>query len=216
MIRHFSEFNIMIISSKHIHVTLFGRKNMDIMKIVNQTINLMLKPKETLSQLKNEKVDRNDIIIYLGVISIPTFLGIFLGSAVYGAFVLGVVRAIIFCIFAVIGVILFGYIFNELAPSFESKKNLMQSVKLVSYSSTPWLIAGILWLMPLPFVGFLSFLAGLYGLYILYLGLPSYMGTSEDQRLIYLIIGVVLMGGVMTITAFATRIIVSAIFIAAF
>ena len=146
------------------------------------------------------------MIIYLAIVAIPTFLGIFLAFAIYGLFAPGLVRAIVFCLFAVIGIIAFGYIFNELAPSFKSKKNLMQSVKLVSYASTPWLIAGILWI--LPFQGWiLSFLAGLYGIFILYLGLPIYMETPNDQQMIYLIFGIIMMAVVMAITAYVSRIV---------
>ena len=180
---------------------------MDIIKIVDQTKDLIINPKGTLKKLKNKKVNRNDIIIYLAVVGFPTFLGIFIGLGIYGFWAQAFVRAIVFYILAIGGILFFGYIYNEFAPNFKSKKNLMQSVKLIAYSSTPWLLAGILWIVPLNGIWVLSFLAGLYGVYILYLGLPIYLETPNDQQAPYLLFGIILMAIVMAITAYLSRII---------
>ena len=180
---------------------------MDIGKIINQAIKILINPKESLRELKDIKVNRNDIIIYLGVVSIPTFFGNLIGFGYGGLWGQAAVRSVVFCILAVIGIILAGYLFNEFAPHFKSQKNLMQSVKLIVYSFTPWLIAGILWAVPLQWVWVLSFIAGLYGLYILYLGLPLYMGTPKDEQIIYLLVGLVFTGVVMAVTAYIARVI---------
>ncbi len=63
-----------------------------------------------------------------------------------------------------------------------------QAMKLVAYASTLGLLAGILYIIP-P-LAILVFLASLYGLYILYLGIPVFMETPEDKRLIYLIVSI--------------------------
>lgn len=173
---------------------------MDIMKIINQAKDIVLNPKKTMEKLKDEKVTKQDIIIYLGIVGFPTFIGILLGYGIVGwggAWGPAIVRAIVFYILAIIGIIAFGYIFNELAQNFKSKKNLMQAVKLVSYSSTPWLIAGILWIFPA--AGLISFLAALYGLYILYLGIPIFMQTPKDQQIIYLIVGLIITAVIMAV-----------------
>lgn len=180
---------------------------MDITKIVNQTKDLVLNPKRTLKKLKDEKVNRNDIIIYLAVVGFPTFIGILIGLGIYGFWGQALIRAVIFYILAVIGIIAFGYLFNELAPTFKSKRNLMQSVKLITYSSTPWLIAGILWIVPFNWFWTLSFFAGLYGIYILYIGLPIYMETPNDQQIPYLISGIILMAIVMAVATYISKII---------
>lgn len=179
---------------------------MNINKIINQAINIILKPQETLKKLKNEKVTRNDMIIYLGIVGIPTFIGLLIG---YG-FVSGLnwntggsligwgfVIAIIGYIFSIIGLFVFAYILNALSENFKSKKNLMQSAKLVAYSATPWLVLGIFYVFPA--AGVISFLGGIYGLYILYLGLPIYMETPKEQQVPYFVVGFIIFIIIMAI-----------------
>jgi hypothetical protein len=166
---------------------------MDIMKIIDQAKDICLNPAGTIKKLKDKKVTKNDIIIYLAVVGFPTFLGVLIGYGVLlggtGFFGWGFGLAILQYILSIGGVIVFGYVFNALAPSFKTKSNLMQAVKLVSYAATPWLLLGIVYIWP-P-AGAIVFLGGLYGLYILYLGIPILMGTPKDQHLVYLIVGII-------------------------
>ena len=178
---------------------------MDIMKIINQAMSVLLNPKQALQNAKTEKVVTMDIIFYLAIVGIPTLIGYIIGYGVIGfggAFLgISVGAAIVYYILAIIGIIVFGYILNAFAPTFKSKQNLMQALKLVAYSSTPWLVAGIFYFHPS--IWFLPALAGLYGLYILYIGIPILMETPKDQQLPFLIVAVVIyiiiMGAVFTI-----------------
>jgi hypothetical protein len=169
---------------------------MDIGKTISQAIKIITKPKKALQEINTQSITRTDIIIYLAIIGIPTFIGVLIG---YGFFwyvgisfvVPALIGAIIYYIVAIIGIILFGYLVNAFAPTFKSQQNQAQALKLVAFSSTPWLLAGIFYLLP----GFLwpvVLLAGLYGLYILYLGLPILMGTPKDQQIPYLIVALVI------------------------
>ncbi len=181
---------------------------MDIMKIINKAKDIILNPTGTLKKLKDEKVTKKDIIIYLGIVGFPSFIGILLGYGFVGYgygefFAAAFVRAILYYILAIGGIIVFGYIFNALAQNFKTKQNLMQAVKLVSYSSTPWLIAGIFFIFPA--AGLIALLAGLYGLYILYIGIPILMGTPKDQQLTYLIFGIIVYIIVMAIVSWITN-----------
>jgi len=166
---------------------------MDIMKTVNQAKDLIFNPKGTMEKLKNEKVELKDIIVYLAIVAIPTFLGLLIG---YG-FIWGVggligyafVIAIITYIMSIIGIIVFGFILNALAPSFKTKQNKMQALKLVSYAATPWLLLGIVNIYPA--ASLISLVGGLYGLYMLYLGIPILMGTSKEQQMPFFIVGLI-------------------------
>jgi hypothetical protein len=181
---------------------------MDIGKMINQAIKIITKPKQALQEVSTQSITRNDIIIYLAIIGIPTFIGILIGYGFlwyWGATLIvpALVGAIIYYIVAIIGIILFGYLINAFAPTFKSQQNPAQALKLVAFAATPWLLAGILYILP----GWLwpvVLLAGLYGLYILYLGLPILMGTPQDQQLPYMIVGVVIfiviMGAIWWIT----------------
>lgn len=184
---------------------------MDIGKMINQAIEIVTKPKEALPKLKEEQMTMQDVILYLAIVGIPTFIGVFLGYGFIGMGFgtggivgWGFVLALIQYILSIIGIIVFAFIFNALASNFKSKQNKMQSMKLIAATATPWLIAGIFSLYPAASI--ISLLAGLYGLYILYLGLPIMMQTPEDQRMMYLIFSliffIIVMAVVWWITSF--------------
>jgi MFS family permease len=164
------------------------------MKTINQAISVLTNPKQALKNIKNEKMEMMDIIMYLAIVGIPILIGFTLGygviaysSAFIGAAIAG---AIAYYILAIIGIILFGFLLNTFAPTFKSKQNKMLATKLVAYSATPWLLAGIFLIFPA--VSLLTLVAGLYGLYILYLGIPIYMETPKDQQIPYLIVSIVI------------------------
>jgi hypothetical protein len=180
---------------------------MDIMKIVNQAKDLVLNPTGTLKKLKDEKVELNDIIIYLAIVGIPTFLGLLIGYGFIwwgGGSLIGYAFAIaiITYIMSIIGVIVFGFILNALAPTFKTTQNKMQALKLVSYAATPWLLLGIVNIFPA--AALISLLGGLYGLYILYLGIPILMDTNKDQQMPFFIVGLVVYIVVMGVVYWLT------------
>ena len=177
---------------------------MDIMKIVNQAKDLIFNPQGTMKKLKDEKVELKDIIFYLAVVAFPLLLGNLLGYGIIwggGSYIgWGFAIAIISYIGAIVGVVIFGFILNMLAPSFKTKQNQMQAFKLVSYAATHWLLLGIINIFPA--AGIIAFLGLLYGLYILYLGIPILMGTPKEQQMIFFIIGLVvyiIVGGLISL-----------------
>jgi hypothetical protein len=168
---------------------------MDIMKTVNQAKDLVFNPKGTMEKLKKEKVETKDVIMYLAIVGLPTFLGVLIG---YGFLWIGFTGtllgyafalAIITYILSIIGIMVFGFILNALAKNFKTKENKMQAMKLVSYAATPWLLLGIANIFPAASI--ISLLGGLYGLYILYLGIPILMETPKDQQMSYFIVGLI-------------------------
>ncbi|MBU0497052.1 MAG: YIP1 family protein [Candidatus Thermoplasmatota archaeon] len=181
---------------------------MDIMKTVNQAKDLVFNPKGTMEKLKNEQVELKEIIIYLAIVGVPTFLGLLLGYGFIwggGGSLIGYAFAIalITYIMSIVGVIVFGFILNALAPSFKTQQNKMQALKLVSYAATPWLLLGIANIFPA--AGLISLIGGLYGLYILYLGIPILMGTQKEQQMSFFIVGlivyIVVMGVIYWLTS---------------
>jgi hypothetical protein len=184
---------------------------MDFGKMINKIIKIITIPKEALREVSTQSMPRNDVIMYLAIIGIPTFIGILIGYGFlwyWGSYFLvpAVAGAIIYYIVAIIGIILFGYLLNAFALTFKSQQNQAQALKLVAYASTPWLLAGIFYI--LPFLWPLVLLAGLYGLYILYLGLPILMGTPEDQQLPYLIISAIIFVVIMLVLWWITNAII--------
>lgn len=189
---------------------------MDIGKMINQAIKVLTKPKQALREVSTQSITRENIIIYLAIIGIPSFIGMLIGygflwyTVRYGtiSFVVpALVGAIIYYIVAIIGIILFGYLLNALAPTFKSQQNQAQAFKLVAFASTPWLLAGIFYLLP-GWLFPLVLLAGLYSLYILWIGLPILMGTPQDQQIVYLIVNIVIFYVIISVLWWVTRTII--------
>lgn len=185
---------------------------MDIMEIVNQAKDIVLNPRGTLKKLKDEKITKEYLLIYLGIVAFPTLIGVIIGQGVVGisggwgsysflyrvpigwAVAWGIAQYVLL----IIGVIVFGYVVNFLAPNFSSKANLMQSMKLVAYATTPVLLAGIFNIYP-P-LGIISLLALIYSLYILYIGLPIYLNTPKNEkRIVYIIVSIIIFAVIMIV-----------------
>jgi len=179
---------------------------MDIGSLIRNGINVLTGPKQAFQRLKMEQVTMQTIITYVAIFALPGLIGYIVGYGVvgvsysylgwtYAVYKVPIANAVGFGIFYyimwIILVIVFGYIINMLAPSFKSRQDLMQSLKLAAFASTPSLLAGIFNIYP-P-IALLTLLFALYGLYLLYLGIPVFMETPKDQHIVYLIICIVVL-----------------------
>jgi hypothetical protein len=77
-------------------------------------------------------------------------------------------------------------VIEKLAPTFQSRGDTAQALKLVVYSMTPVWIAGVLNLVPL--LAVLGIIAALYAIYLFYLGLPVIMATPADKVIPYMVV----------------------------
>jgi hypothetical protein len=102
-----------------------------------------------------------------------------------GAIRIGLVRsfasAVVAWVFALVGALI-----EKLAPTFQSKGNTAQALKLVVYSMTPVWVAGVLNLVPA--LAALILIAVLYAVYLFYLGLPPVMSTPPDKVIPYMVV----------------------------
>ena len=78
---------------------------------------------------------------------------------------------------------------QQLAPTFGSRGDLAQALKLVAYSYTPIWIAGVLYLII--FLAPLGIIAALYAIYLFYLGLPPVMHTPPDKVVLYMLVSAI-------------------------
>lgn len=112
------------------------------------------------------------------------FFGISYRPSVMGA----VSSAVISYCVALIGIYLFAWIINALAPNFGGQKNSVQAMKVAAFSATAAYVAGIFQIIPM--LGWLGIL-GLYSLYLLYLGLPRLMRANPEQATTYTVVTVI-------------------------
>ena len=184
------------------------------MDIVNRVQGIVLKPKEEWAKIKSESTTIQQLftsyaLILAAIPAIANFIGMgligrripFIGWYRYDIGT-AVLYAILSYVFSLVTVYIFGIIINALAPTFGSKSDAVNSMKLAVFSMTPFWVAGVFYLIP--FLGVLALLAGLYGLYVLYLGFSHpLMDTPQDKVVGYLLVSIVvvavLMGVVMMI-----------------
>lgn len=120
---------------------------------------------------------------------------LFIGYVVFGMPFLGrnfgfALRAAAFqYISTLVNVFLCAFIISKLAPTFASRDDQTQAVKLVAYASTPVWIAGVLYLVPL--LALFIIFAALYAIYLFYLGLPVLMKTPADKVVPYILVSLV-------------------------
>jgi hypothetical protein len=133
----------------------------------------------------------------LPLAAIPA-IAMFIGYVVFGLPFLGrlgvgvALRAAVFQYCgSLIGVVVAGFVVSKLAPTFASRDDLTQAMKLVAYSYTPVWIAGVLYLIPA--LSVLVILAALYSIYVFYLGVPVTMKTPAEKVIPYMVVSVVVL-----------------------
>lgn len=127
-----------------------------------------------------------------------------------GAMRIGIVRslanAIVSWVFALVGAWIAAVVIEKLAPTFQSRGNTAQALKLVVYSMTPVWVAGVLYLVP-P-LAVIIVIAALYAVYLFYLGLPPVMSTPSDKVIPYMVVSAL----VIIVVSFCLSAIMAAIF----
>lgn len=170
------------------------------MDLVGRAKSIILKPSQTWPEIKEEKTTISELytsyaMILAAIPAVAQLIGYSLiGHSILGAHIRwGIGRAfshaILFYILSLVGVYVVALITDALAPSFGSKKNILNAFKTVVYSMTPGWVAGIFYIIPS--LSILAFLAALYGLYLFYLGLPALMETPKEKSVGYVIVVIV-------------------------
>ena len=114
----------------------------------------------------------------------------------------GLANAIVGWVFGLVGAWIAAVIIEKLAPSFASRGNTTEALKLVVYASTPVWLAGVFSLVPA--LGVLTLIAALYALYLFYLGLPVVMHTPGDRVVPYMVVSALVIVCVMVVIGLVT------------
>jgi hypothetical protein len=172
------------------------------MDIVNRVQQIILKPKEEWVKIKEEKVTLAELFTSYALIlvAVPA-VAQFIGYSIVGRRIpfvgwyrmgigSGLLYAILYYVFTLVAIYVFGIVINALAPTFSSKSDATNAMKLAVYSMTPAFVAGAFYIIP--FLGFLAILGSLYGIYILYLGFATpMMDTPKEKVVAYLVVSLV-------------------------
>jgi hypothetical protein len=130
--------------------------------------------------------------------AIPAICGLIglvvIGSSVpfVGRYRFGIAEALRIEVFQyvgqLIGCFVSAFIIAKLGPTFNSRDDQIQALKLVAYSNTPVWVAGVLNLIPA--LAVLIIFAAIYAVYLYYLGVPVLMKTPAEKVIPYMIVSV--------------------------
>jgi hypothetical protein len=192
------------------------------MDLVERVKGILLKPKDEWEKIKGESLPISTLFTSYAVLlaAIPPicqFLGLSLigrsipwrpGLIRYG-FGRALFSAIFLYLLTLVFVYVLGFIINALAPTFSSKQNQENAMKIAIFSMTPIWVAGVINIFP--FLSWLSFIGVIYGAYLFYLGFTSsLMETPADK-----VIGYVVVSSVAALILFAIQLsIVNTLFLA--
>jgi Yip1-like protein len=114
-------------------------------------------------------------------ITVPVF-----GGAIRVGIMRSIANAIVSWVLALVGAWIAAVVIEKLAPTFQSRGNTAQALKLVVYSMTPIWIAGVLYVVPalIPLV----IIGVLYAIYLFYLGLAPVMSTPSEKVIPYMVV----------------------------
>lgn len=190
-------------------------------KILTRVKNIILNPAGEWQAIKSEQTTTKDIILgYVAPLAAITPIAYAIGLGVVGMSFMGQTMrypfgylmpwAVVYYIMNIVGVFVGAAAVNTLAGTFESKRDVVQALKVVAYSFTPAWIAGILHVFP--HLSVIVILASLYGIYLLYIGLRPLMETPESKALGYTVASIIAMIIIVIIVNFLSSTIVSLLF----
>lgn len=173
------------------------------MDIAARVEGILIRPKEEWQKIKKEpltvsKLFSSYVMILAAVPAVAQFLryslvGFRIPFEGWYKFDVGMalLRAVLVYGFILVFVYVFGFVINTLASTFSSTQNLNNAMKLAVYSTTPFFVASVLYIIP--FLDRLVILASFYGIYLLYLGFVTpLVDAPKDKTLAYLVVCVVL------------------------
>ncbi len=173
------------------------------MDLKTRATNMVMKPAAEWPVIAGEHTTAADLITgyaapLAAISAVCTFLGqSFIGISLpmMGTVRVGIVRGfsamIVSFVLGLVGLYIAAIVIEKLAPSFQSKGDTTQALKLVVFSMTPAWLAGVLNLIPA--LGILGILAALYAIYLFYLGVPQVMHTPAAQVIPYMVVAAIVM-----------------------
>jgi hypothetical protein len=155
------------------------------MFLIKRLQNLLLSPTAEWPVIKQETLSVAQIYVkYLLVYAALPSIGYLLSFIGAPDFIVALRLAIISYVVWLLTFNFATVIVDRLASSFDSTSNTNYAFKLVAFSVTPMLIAGLLSFIPA--LGLILYVIGAaYSAYLCYYGLPVLMQTPEDKLVPY-------------------------------
>jgi len=164
------------------------------MNVIARVKEILFAPNQAWADIETEETSTAElytqyIMILAAIQAVAGFIGMSLfgiggfGVSVRVPLVTGLIQMVLGYGMTLVMIFIVALIADALAPSFGGEKNPLNALKLVAYSSTAAMVAGIFALIPA--LGVLILVASLYSLYLLYLGVPGMMRVPREKALPY-------------------------------
>jgi len=159
------------------------------MNLIDRIKNILLSPKSELQQVRAEASSIQQLYSqYLIIVAALPAVGTLLlyWRTGFGSFGMSLRAAVSSYLVILASAYISARIVDYLASNFSSTKDMTDSLKLVAYSFTPSLLAGLFAFVP-GLRGLIVLAGMLYSIYLLYLGLPILKDTPSDRVVPYMI-----------------------------
>ncbi len=173
----------------------------NVTKLQDRVVKILTTPKTEWPIIEAETTDVATLYkSYIAILAaIPVVAG-FIGGVVFGTPIpfVGTYRTpvmtalasmIVSYVLSLVVVYVAAIVIDKLAPTFDSKPNMLQSLKLVAYASTAGWVVGVVNIIPA--LSLIGILGALYNIYLFYLGLPVMMKTPEAKVIPYMVVAAV-------------------------
>jgi hypothetical protein len=173
----------------------------DINFVFNRAIKLIINAKAEWQIIQTEthtktEVIKNYALPWIIVITLCSIVSDFIIAASV-AYVL--TKAVITFVMAFSVMYLSSIVINEITTSFNSKKDINTTFKLVVYSLTAYfIITSITYLIPLPPIQMLMVFA-LYSIYLYWVGSAPLVGTPEDNKVGFVVVSSLIIVGIYAV-----------------
>ena len=168
--------------------------------VFNRARQIILQPKAAWEVIKNEEISVSNLLTsYVFPLALIPAIASFIGFGLIGfnagifgrsaSFEWGINQALTIFVGTFVGILISSWVISQLAPKFGITLSFANAVKLVAYSYTPSLLAGVFYLIPA--LTALVVVGSLYSLYILYIGLQPITNVSEEQKTNYFLLSLV-------------------------
>ncbi len=171
--------------------------------IWSRVINIIFHSEEEWNKIVDEDPKRKNLIKYYALpLIIATSLASLIGNALFSYYfsvsvLYMIVSAIIVFIVSLSGVYISAYIVNELAPNFDSEKNINRSFQLVVYSFTAYFLASIIAFL-IPPLRFLS-IFGLFGIVLFWNGTTPLLHTPKEKKAGFVVVASLVILGMIAL-----------------
>ena len=162
---------------------------MKITWIIERARELLFYPAKTWDKIKAE-TDNRSLIIYPLALALVQPAAIIVGYGLVGDWVYSghyfrmslidaFYSALVAFFLSILGIAVMGFLAMVIANYFQVESDMKSAAKLIIYSATAPLLAGVF--LVIPGIRVLMIL-GLYGSFLLYIGAPKMMKTTHDKE----------------------------------